>query len=409
MISEHRTGPLRVGSYGDPSLPKPIISTHDSAIWVRGRSSSPTEDIVIDGLDLRSTDSRALYISQDVAAGSESAQINNIHVLDSDFYGSQRTRSFIPLVQIYAHEPYAGDDHRGEAFVFWNNSYDRESLLGSATYQVGIDLDATRWVSVVGGTMTGGGAGPDAADYYSHHVYANVYDHLLFRWMRFEEGDGSLNFAIKLRQTAGSPKQVQSRTLIDGSDFGGAANGIGPTQVNDGDAFGTVLVQASAFHVGPQRNFQAMGVYVNNVGRLVMRDSEFFANGRRGLHVTTGIEGMSLGFYRNDVFVPSINNDANGLNINSPLASAEVLENIFVLEGPAADSDVALRIQPSLMDNWVIDRNQHWAPNAGGRIALGGGISFDLRGWQARGWDPNGSYADPGWIDPANGDFRRRQ
>ena len=410
QISEAGNGPIRIGSYGDPALPKPIVRAWQTPISIWSYRSSRTEDIVIDGLDLRSVEERAFHISQVGGTGDEYSQVNNVHLLDTDLSSENSTKGFTPLVEIFAHTPEPGVDYRGHGFVFWNCTYDWQALSGNASYQSGLDLDVTKWVSVIGGTMAGGGAGPDAAPWYSHHVYANVFDHLLLRWMRFGEAEGRVNFAVKLRQEAGSSGQVHSRTLIDGSDFGGPSNGLSFNQERDGSSFGTVIVQDSSFHVGGEDGFQAMGVYGDHLKRLVIRDSEFFDNGRRGVLILGSVEGLSMGYYRNNVFVPPVVAETNGLTIDARLEEAEFLDNTIVSMGSWLPGyNMAVRLRPSLMGSWTVDRNQYWAPNNNGIFALGESIFFTLPTWQARGWDLNGSYADPGWIDPANGDFRRRR
>ncbi|WP_197446286.1 S8 family serine peptidase [Tautonia plasticadhaerens] len=410
QITEAGDGPVRIGSYGDPGLPKPIISTRETPIAIRASRASRAEDIVIDGLDLRSAVGRAFHVSRLGGEGDEYAQANNIHLLETSFYSGNTTNSFMPLIEIFAHTPTAGADARGYGFVFWNCSYDWEALSGSATYQSGLDLDATKWVSVLGGTMASGGAGPSAVPYHSHYVYANVFDHLLLRWMRFDEADGVVNFAVKLRQEAGSPNQVHSRTLIDGVDFGGPANGLSFNQERTGSTFGTVLVQDSAFHVGGEDGFQAMGVYGDNLRRLVIRDSEFFDNGRRGVLILGSVEGLSMGFYRNNVYVPPVTTETNGLTIDARLGPSEFLENTIVAQGSWDPFyNMGIRLRPSLMANWTVDRNQYWAPNNNGIFAAGEGVFYNLASWRATGRDANGTYADPGWINPADGDFRRRR
>jgi len=56
--------------------------------------------------------------------------------------------------------------------------------------------------------------------------------------------------------------------------------------------------------------------------------------------------------------------------------------------------------------NSLIDRNQYWHPNKTGTIFIDLASSGKtIAQWRALGFDVNGSVADPGWTDPANGDF----
>ena len=198
------SGPLRVGTYGDPKLPRPIIQAGAMPLGVGSRNPNSVGDIVFEGLDLRGGE-RAFGIFVNEPTGGLSAMADNVHLLDCSLYSSNTTKGLTPLVQIQAANAVPNVLRRGEAFVFWNCDFDREPLSGSADYQAGLDFDASRWVSVVGGSISGGGAGPKASPLFSHHAYVNVYDNLLFRWVKFEEvEDHILNFAIKLRQVAGS-------------------------------------------------------------------------------------------------------------------------------------------------------------------------------------------------------------
>src|SRR5690606_25513229 len=175
-------GPLRIASYGDPSRPRPILGGASTPLRLHNSSDTRLSDVVIDGLDLSSGDGRAFIAQTDRYAGGLAFQLDNIHVLGTRFRSSNTTNGWTPLVQIYAHYGIPFDPTRGEAFVFWNCTFDREALAGDGSYQQALDLDATRFVSVVGGTISGGGTGPQGSPYHSHHVYANVYDHLMLRW-----------------------------------------------------------------------------------------------------------------------------------------------------------------------------------------------------------------------------------
>ena len=152
-------------------------------------------------------------------------------------------------------------------------------------------------------------------------------------------------------------------------------------------------------------------MYVEKLRKLIVRDSNFYDNGRRAIQVVNGIDDLSMQFYRNEVFVPKGTTDTIGLQIASNLKSFQMFENYFYFDGPIEGNyDAAIGVRFNSMGGWLSDRNQYWAPQADGQIFhnIGGSEFLTLAQWQGRGVDLHSVYADPGWVDPANGDFRKK-
>ena len=410
-------GPIRIGTYGNPSLPRPVLDAEvgpgGTGLQMWATSESPVTDVTIDGVDLRST-GRALYAGVASADGRTAPHFGEIHFLDSAFSSSNTTRAWRPLVQIAAHSGGIGSQIRGGEIVFWNSDFDREQLT-VGDHQQGLDLDASRSVAIVGGSISGGGPAPDAQRYYDHHLYANIYDHALFRWVDFQEADGPANMAIKLLERQSSAGQPSPRTLIDGSDITGTQNGLS-LDLGGGDGydpeagFGVVLLQNSAIHVGPADVGQSFGILVNQAASLVVRDNLFYDNHYEALFAGDNAGALSLGYYRNKVDVPAGPDSSIALYASPAVTRAEIVDNIFQFEDGDKGWEGILKLHTDSIDQWTIEGNQYWAPRGPHRVVFDRSqVKFlSFAQWQQRGYDLRGRYADPRWVDPAHGDFRQR-
>ena len=417
VISSTANGPIRIGTYGDPSLPRPVLDAKvgdsGSALQMWATSDLPVLDVTIDGIDLRST-GRALYAGIASADGRTAPRFGEIHVLDSAVSSGNTTRPWQPLVQIVAHAGGVGGQTRGGEIVFWNDEFDIRRLT-RGDHQQALDLDVSRSVAIVGGSMAGGGPAPGASTYYDHYIYANIYDQSLFRWIDFQEADGPSNFAIKLLERQWSPGQPSPRTLIDGSDITGTQNGLA-LDLGGGDGydpeagFGVVIVQNSAIHVGPADVGQSFGVLVERAGGLVLRDNLIFDNHYEALLVGNNAPGLSLGYYRNKVDVPAGADNSLAMTIAPVVTKAEIVDNLFQFEDGGRGWEGILKLYTDSIDQWTIEGNQYWAPHGPNRVVFDRSrvqfLTFEQ--WQQRGFDLRGRYADPDWVDPSHGDFRRR-
>ncbi|WP_199756784.1 S8 family serine peptidase [Tautonia sociabilis] len=407
------SSPIRVASYGDPTLPLPVLYSSNSTLYVSAEEGYSTKDVVFDGLDIRATDV-SYYVFAAKNDSGLSSYIANVHILNSTLTTTGNTDNSSASVIINASNFSPGNGKQGEGFVFWNTTFDRPRLVGSLDRDVGLFVQAARSLSVVGGSISGGGNGPDASPLLAQQAYLIVYDTMLFRWLRFEEvPETSLNFAIKFLQTDVTPGQSESHSLIDGVDFAGPSNGPGYNQTRQGTStpVGTTVIQNSAFHVGPRNNFQAFGSWLDQIANVVIRDSKYWDNGGRVADVTPRSNGSRFGFYRNDVYIPQGDSVTRGLTLRANLGEVEILDNVFFYDEPSGADEEAISVNFTKSDSRVIDRNQYWSSVPKQRIFYDD-VSNQyktLAEWQRLGWDPNSLIADPGWIDPANGDFRRRR
>ncbi|MCH8013038.1 MAG: T9SS type A sorting domain-containing protein [Candidatus Marinimicrobia bacterium] len=280
-------------------------------------------------------------------------------------------------------------------FIFWNCEFDHNSSGAQGLY-----AEMEQWLAIVGGTFSGG----DGHIILDHHIYANKLNNGLYRWIDFQEAI-SKNFCINNNTV--SDGTVTKYMLVDGCDITGTNNGLDWSNVNN-DSYGQfdqVIVQNNAMHdLGTN---QGLGILGNSVLRIVIRDNLFYGNTLSDIRVDDPDAFLQL--YRNKFWKDSL---AENSIYMIPEQDGAVFNNIFMHEGTAIqDWQHVASADFGNHPGWVADSNQYWSPNlvvSGVTLPFYDYTSFSRKTfaeWQTEGFDNNGSYSDPKWPDPANGNF----
>lgn len=286
----------------------------------------------------------------------------------------------------------------------WNCSL--SANLDAASNTNGAYVHAGGWFFKVGGYVTGGND-PTSLD-REHHLYINVKDHVLVRWVDFRDGPNR-NYCINGNwdhEGVSLPEYAQYHLYADNGvtgtlrfhDLSENLNDISETR------FKNVAVERNRIH-----GLTGEGVvYFFCAETYTFRDNEIWGcAGGNFFSLDVAQQGgvLKTKGYRNKHHRPSTAVAGNIFNFAS--ASWTVLQewtdNITVDLRTAAQ---IMAIPFTQQTGALIDRNQYYAPNDSDAEYLRDVTTTKtFAEWQTAGFDTNGSVADPGWTDAANGDF----
>lgn len=262
------------------------------------------------------------------------------------------------------------------------------------------------WFFVIGGYVTGGND-PTSLD-REHHLYINVKDHVLVRWVDFRDGPNR-NYCINGNwdhEGVSLPEYAQYHLYADCGvtgtlrfhDLGENLNDISETR------FKNVVTERCKIH-----GLDGEGVvYFFCAETYTMRDHEIWAcDGGNFLSLDVTQQGgvLKTKVYRNKHHRPATAVAGNifAFASSSWTVLQEWTDNITVDLRTAAQ---IAAIPFTQQTGALIDRNQYYAPNDSDAEYLRDVTTTKtFAEWQAAGFDTNGSVADPGWTDAANGNF----
>ncbi len=301
-----------------------------------------------------------------------------------------------------------------------------------------LGMDQAQYGAVVAVGISGGGSPPGiGGGIFGHHIYWTVDGgNSLARWIEFGPTaplpavlpDGSTNyelsFCIKGSVSApdfGPPGVTRNGFVVDSSVVTGTGNsfafgrqGLG-TPVGHG--FDRLVVQKCRIYRSIEGGFQSLGPYLTDASSATFRDNEMWR--MAGLNVEPSSPDFlcDVKYNRNKLHVTTGNPMWKwGIEIIRAKA-VEITDNAIQVQGATVLSGFSMRsavILGSFTDiaalpGTLIDRNRYYFPDtpAGHGFTQGyaGWTITNFAGWRAAGFDPNGSIANLGWVDPANGVF----
>jgi hypothetical protein len=258
--------------------------------------------------------------------------------------------------------------------------------------------------SVVGGSCAGGGA--DSVR--EHHLYYTTNAHLLGRWIDFQQSDEKNACSKTTTNDYREGGRGIDCALFDGCDVTGTGLGLGfgnhNARLND-TTVTRGLVQNCAIHdCGNVPGGNGKGIYFD--GPLVIRDNLFYDN------LAQDIDGSKItsepDIYRNK-FWRSATAGENSITLSLCQRGIWRLNTLHSEHAAVAGSGVIYHT-PTALAAWKITANQYFAPSylvsSSVKPFRNASANQTFAEWQALGPDTDGTYADPGWLDPENGDFR---
>ena len=367
--------------------------------WSSIRGRSTRDDIVFSGLNPKGSRTENVAVGVpafDISLGTFSnIYIDNCH-----------------------HEGYTGLDY-GTSTVdnattscgFWNTILDGSTNtpfdgFGYSSFYCGPE----EWFFFIGGSVSGNGG--QGSSVQAHHIYPQVKEHGLYRWIAFPSGVTGKGFCLNLNydEPEGSPLLFANYHLLSECNFTGAQFGFDlGTELNAYNEvrFRNTVVQNCAFH-----NLSST-TFMTAVESVTIRDGYVWDCGSQPyITADQSVADVKLKIYRMKMHRPNRANSGDpdikiyrtNFTWGNPI---QFVDNVFMDEGTSVifmTLNATLHVSGSL--NSLIDRNQYWHPNKTGTIFIDLASSGKtIAQWRALGFDVNGSVADPGWTDPANGDF----
>lgn len=280
----------------------------------------------------------------------------------------------------------------------WKNNYDQGEHDGLAI----INVRVGSWFTSLGDTL----AGLDGASItLDHHIYNSVHQNQSYKYMNHEPAF-SANLAFKINIDG---DHVGQFVLIDDCDVTGTQNGMGISN-NDNSYtgarnyqsyFDNVVIQKCRIHtgvIGTQHN----GILAYNLDKIVVRYCNFWNN--HGVNLVSSDETKPTKWF---VYHNNFHGDCPAIQIRQDGGYFWYNK----IHNTDDDKNVPLYVLSAKadLDTWSFDYNQYYAPNSSDRIlhdeTLTAYLTFPQWQMQTPPRDPNGSYGDPGFADPANGDF----
>jgi hypothetical protein len=255
--------------------------------------------------------------------------------------------------------------------------------------KVAIFSNLQDFFSVVGGTFEGEGDN----NTLDHHIYPSTKKHKYFTWINFGSGVGR-NFCINTNYnnpdgTPGLPngKYVSITENIMTGTLRAWDSGHGtPGYYGEQEDF---VVQGNAVHeLGGDST-----IIFDNSASMTVRDNAFWGM-TEGVLFTTSNSPADMRFYQNVIYRNEGNTSAV-LRFASSLLSGMLKDNTIV-------DTKASGLILDLKAGTVVDGNQIYVPSiSGDYVKIGSTIT-----WSAyEALDHNARITDPGWTDPASGDF----
>ena len=294
-------------------------------------------------------------------------------------------------------------------FGFWNCRF--TGLASTPYLSMAFFGHSDEWLFFIAGyvdgaSLPGGSSG--------HHIYPKCQYHSLWRGIDFGPGENR-DYCINLDYTPpGVDLGLSAYHLFADCSASGVKRFHDTSCGNNGSGSGansTDTTRTSA--VVCERNrihgLSGSGVILFACAvEYTNRDNEVF-NNSDGIYFSPNAtqlgDLLQARIYRNKIHWGPIDTGSNLFDFDNALwiVLQEITDNIIVDERAASHM---IAVPFTEQAGALIDRNQYWSTRDAG---LNGWRDTETEKtfaqWQAAGFDLNGSFADPGWTDAANGDF----
>lgn len=370
---------------------KPIINCATYSFTVEGTwgySAAPTlagGDIVFSGIDFRGSTAHAMFSMN----GSNNNDQNYAYsrytnfLFDNCDYTSSGTSSDAYAMSVV---PSNLGGVYCTGIVLWNMTI----AMGNAAAQA-LFIGHSQWLAIVGGSVSGG-VGNTTLD---HHIYTNLQDHCLLRWIQSGSGTKSYFLNGNVTNTAGTVRYY----LVDGCYTGGVLRGFDFSNSNNDTSmsgkFDQVVLQ---FNRVPN---SSAGLLCNNLQRITIRYCDFFNNLAGSISCADDVTPTDYSIYACRFYsgiIAIIANQTGYFHNNY----------IHAVSAQSSSWKVGLQFRSSStsVETWDCDGNTWYCPNGTDTFydrTADAYVSFAT--WQSWGNDANGAVTNPGFADPVNGVF----
>lgn len=386
-------GSLHVDTYdsGNGSA-RPILTSQSvspagsqGTFYLENQFGGTKDDIYIKGIQFSVNDGTAFAWRAYFQQGSD--VVSNVYFDDC----------YIPYGQLDKN----ADDTKQVKWGFWNCVTSQTATAGVANaWFLGT---ATQWLFFMGGGPTCNTN--NYHDIFTHWLYTGCNYHSLYRWVDFVQGN--VSFAINGNchtpnpQITGSvlecPYHLVSDCRVTGADWSFDSSNS-PSNQSDG-LFSNYIVQFCK--MSPNKGI----TFFFSCTSRVERDNMAYNFTTNPYASPSGLQSLlTLKIYRNKLYTPH-----SLITLDSSWTLPKYFtDNIIYCTSSSAEI-IRINSATEIAAGSIIDRNQYYAPNdSNGQLFSVSGTNnpnTTFAGWKLLGFDVNGSYGNPGWIDPANGNF----
>lgn len=381
----------RIDAYGTGD--KPVFNIDDGAAaafrLTNGGSGSPSakDDWVMSGLRFTNSDTATGFVVHINGDSNATATLRNIYFDNCESHvGADNEDGY----SYY----FSGNDVENTGT--WNCTATSDQVRTQNT--MGHLTLTTAWYFNVGGSISGGT--PVSGAVFDHHSYPATRYHSLHRWITFGEGTNR-NYCLNMNwdHKGVSLPEIAEYHLIADCGATGVQRFLDLGE-NNNDPTETLFR-----NVVEERNrvdsLTADGVILFSCAdTFTSRYGEIW--GCTGGRYYIPWSGMtSSGFYGHKIHHDATVNANDIISLPAHTGVHTVKGNIVV------DLRTSARIcAMNFSSASVVDENQYYAPNdANAKFLRDNTTDKSFAEWQSQGYDLNGTVADPGWTDPANGDF----
>jgi hypothetical protein len=397
---------VRIDRYGDGASPV-IMTTTDKAtplVISNGGKSLPVpkDDIVISGITFKipktaigSLWGTVVHIGTVLNA---QASMTNIY-LD---HCTMTTDAYLGLTVVSLQ--YAQNSKLSRCGIWGGEITSPKELAppGGKNNPAGFYSGAREWMFFVGFEIYGSGRN----NVLDHHMYPDVQNHALFRWINFGEGKNR-NFCINTNFNSDKLDYASYYLIAECYMSGTQRAHDASNSTNDPT---TVLFRDFVSQHNAYTGLAGDGILNFFCGKsMTQRDNLVWnCNGGRFWAPAPGNQ-LRAKIYRNKIYQTTGAPVFDYISQLVPWSQPQVItDNIIYITAPAPQI-VAAKIGEQVAAHSIIDRNQYWVPNAVGganaRIMVDRDGGKTIAQWQAAGFDRNSRFADPKWPDPATGKF----
>lgn len=400
---------FRMDAYGSGDLPRfDISSGSNPALFVYGGGSgspSPKDDMVFSNIHFSiSGGATSAVVAYIAAVGNDNAIVKNI------YFDNCRGEAFAINADNYIFM-YNASGEKTQLYNtgLWNCTLEGPQLAPSSHHSMGMFVALDKWFFKIGGGIIGGtGFGRTSLEDpnfgLDHHIYPSIKKHSLYRWIDF--GYGVLrSFCINCSVANTTPEVLIYSNYIHVAECNltGVEYAVDLSNSNSNlseSHFRNTVIEKNRIH-----DLWGDGAIQSYMGiRQTVRYNEVYNLGAKWIAIAYNIPSTQTMIYHNKVYIPTtalyqvIAFDNAGFT-----APQTITDNIFQ---DMRTSALITTIPFTQQAGSPIDRNQYYAPNdSDAKFLRDIATDKSFAEWQAAGFDTNGSVADPGWTDPANGDF----
>lgn len=370
---------------------KPIINAGIYSFTIEGSwgySASPNllgGDVVFYGIDFRSTSGHNMISGY----GSNNNDVNYPYSLYSNFvfdncsYTSSVTTSDAGFISI---TPSNNGGSFMTGFLVWKCDLD----MGSASQQA-MFVGISQWFATIGGVIEGG----DGNLTLDHHIYTNLQDHCLLRWIRSDTGSKSYFLNANASNSAGTIRYY----LVDGCRTGGVLRAFDFSNSNNDSGlsgkFDKVVLQFNKV------DNSLTGLLCYNLYRIVIRFCDFWNNSNGAISSADDVSPTTYYIYNNNFYSSIV-----AIVENQYAYYRNNLHHATNSQSSSWKVGLQFRGSSGSVELWDCDYNYWYNPDSANAFYNRTTDTYtSFATWQSWGNDVNGFNSSPNFYNPSGGIF----